>query len=227
VVRIEIRDGIHSPLVITDEAIVGKFDIWNGPGVRTYTNGAENAPAHLDATIDDGRFIDWPAGVARQRAEDLPRFEVSFKIQTPRDGIREYLIAYEFDVVANQGYIYLPRWENSLIWHGVEGDWFLASNRWDTFVTPLIASHVATAATSVTPFRCTGTARIDSSGTIDIQFVRDGAQSGRWRFTRATEGYPAVAKDVGNLKPGVEAEVSCWPRDRFAVSRSDEVGKLL
>ena len=119
VVSIEIRDGIHAPLAITDRAIVDKFDIWNGPGVRTYPNGVENPPAYLDAGAQEGRFIDWPAGVARQRPRNLPRFEVSFHVQTPRDGIREYLVAYEIDVAKNQGYVYLPRWENSLIWQAI------------------------------------------------------------------------------------------------------------
>ena len=212
VVRIDIRDGIHAPLAITDAAIVDKFNIWNGPSVRSYVNGVENLPAHLDSNAEDGRFIDWPAGIARQRAQGLRRFEVSFHIQTPRNGLREYLVAYEIDVAANQGYIYLPRWENDLIWHGVEGDWFLASNRWDALVMPLLVKHVASAAVSATaPFRCGGTASISEDGTISIQFVRDGSKSGRFRYTPATEGYTDVAKDLGNLQPAIETEISCWP----------------
>jgi hypothetical protein len=68
VVRIEIRDGVHAPLVISDAAIVGQFSIWNGPSVRTYdAGGVENPPTHV-LDVDDGRFIDWPAGVVRHMA---------------------------------------------------------------------------------------------------------------------------------------------------------------
>jgi len=212
VVRIEIRDAIHTPLVVTDTAIVNRFDIWNGPSVRSYANGVENPPAHLDSNADDGRFVDWPAGVARQRAQGLPRFEVSFHVQTPRNGIREYLVAYEIDIATNQGYVYLPRWENNLIWHGIEGDWFFASDRWDALVMPLVVQHASNPAVSAAAeFRCGGTARIAESGTIDIRFIRDGAKSGRFRFTPATEGYAQVREHVGAIEPGEEKEISCWP----------------
>jgi hypothetical protein len=102
VVRIEIRDGVHEPLVITDAAIVDGFSIWNGPSARTYdAGGVENPQAHL-LDVDDGRFIDWPAGIVRQHRVGLPRFEVTFYVETPRNGVHEYIVAYEMDVVASR-----------------------------------------------------------------------------------------------------------------------------
>ncbi len=212
VVRIEIRDGVHVPLVISDAAIVDRFSIWNGPSVRTYgAGGVENPQTHV-LDVDDGRFIDWPAGVVRQRGVGLPRFEVSFYIETPREGLREYIVAYEIDVVTKQGYIYPPRWENSLIWHGVEGDWFLASDRWDELVMPLAVKHMSDGAVAAAEFRCGGTARIDTAGTIDIQFSRDGINTGRFRYTRDIEGYENALAQLEPIDAGTETKFSCWPR---------------
>jgi hypothetical protein len=212
VVRIEIRDGVHAPLVISDAAIVGRFSIWNGPSVRTFdARGVENPQKHV-LDIDDGRFIDWPAGVVRQHAVGLPRFEVSFYVETPRAGLHEYIVAYEIDAVAKQGYIYLPRWENSLIWHGVEGDWMPASDRWDELVMPLAVEYLADGAVSAAAeFRCGGTARIDAAGTIDIQFSRDGTRTGRFRYTRDSEGYDDALAQLPSIDAGIETKFSCWP----------------
>jgi hypothetical protein len=212
VVRIEIRDGVHAPLVISDAAIVDRFSIWNGPSVRTYdAGGVENPPTHV-LDVDDGRFIDWPAGVVRQHGVGLPRFEVSFYIETPRDGLREYVVAYEIDVSAKQGYMYPPRWENSLIRHGVEGDWFPASDRWDELVMPLAVKYMSDgAASDAAEFRCAGTARIDDEGTIDIQFSRDGSETGRFRYTRDTEGYEKALAHLERIDPWIETKFSCWP----------------
>ncbi len=211
VVRIEIRDGVHALLVISDAAIVGRFDLWNGPSVRTYAGGVENPQTHV-LDVDDGRFIDWPAGVVRQHRVGLPRFEVSFYVETPRNGLHEYIVAYETDAVAKQGYIYLPRWENSLIWHGVEGNWFLASDRWDELVMPLAVKYVSDGAASETAeFRCGGTARIDAAGTIDIQFSRDGTKTGRFRYTPDIEGYESALAHLESIDPGIETKFSCWP----------------
>ncbi len=212
VVRIEIRDGVRAPLVISDAAIVDEFSIWNGPSVRTYgASGVENPPAHV-LEVADGRFIDWPAGMVRQHRAGLPRFEVSFYVATPRDGLHEYIVGYEVDVAAKQGYIYPPRWANSLLWHGVEGNWFLAADRWDELVMPLVIQYLAEGAVSAAAeFRCGGTARIDANGTIDIQFRRDGIKTGQFRYTRDIEGYENAVAHLETLEPGVDAKFSCWP----------------
>ena len=212
VVRIEIRDGAHAPLVIFDAALVDRFSVWNGPSVRTYNAaGVENPPTHV-LDVDDGRFVDWPAGVVRRHRAGLPRFEVSFYVATPQGGLQEYLVAYEIDAAAKQGYIYLPRWENSLIWHGVEGDWFLASDRWDELVMPLAVEYLSDGAVEgAAEFRCGGTARIDAAGTIDIQFSRDGIKTGRFRYTRDIDGYENALARLEPAGPGVETKFSCWP----------------
>jgi hypothetical protein len=40
VVRIEIRDGVHAPLVIADAAIFGRFGIWTGRAFELSTPAA-------------------------------------------------------------------------------------------------------------------------------------------------------------------------------------------
>ncbi len=78
-VKIEIRgDGLAVPIEIIDQRIVDRFTIWNGPGVHTYTKGALDPPAHLDPDKSQGRFVDWPKGIATGRPEGLRRFDVTF-----------------------------------------------------------------------------------------------------------------------------------------------------
>ena len=213
VVRIEIRDGVHAPLVITDGPIVDRFSIWNGPSVRTYdAGGVENPPTHV-LEVDDGRFIDWPAGVVREHGVGLPRFEVSFYVETPHNGLREHVVAYEIDLSAGQGYIYPPLWENTLIWHGVEGDWFRASDSWDELVMPLAVEYMSNGVVSgAAEFRCGGTARIDAAGTIYLQFSRDGVKTGRFEYARESEGYDTALAHLASRDPGIETRFSCWPR---------------
>jgi hypothetical protein len=209
IVEIEITgDGISAPLRITDTDLVGSFSIWNGPGVSTYTAGVRDSPAHLDAGAHDGRFIDWPRGSAAQRPAGLQRFEVTFHLAPAS----RYVVAYEIDPAHGQGYIYLPRWTNDSIWHGVEGSWLYASRRWDELLMPLIARRVSDARSEKGTFRCTvGTARMSADGTITIQLIVDGRKASRFVYPPSDSTYADVKMHIGDVAPGAEVTASCWP----------------
>jgi hypothetical protein len=214
IVKVDIRgDGLATPIEITDTSLISTFSIWNGPSVRTYVAGVEQTPAHLDPDAKDGRFTDWPKGIATNKPAGLRRFEVTFYIETPRNGIREYILAYEADPSAGKGYVYLPMWENSLIWHGIEGNWLHASKQWNEFALPLIAEHSSQSPQiQNTEFRCGGIGSMTADGAIAIQFFRDGQKTGKFRYSPSDEPYYSkVMAHVGDMRPGVEKAISCWP----------------
>jgi hypothetical protein len=141
--RIEIRrDLFVSPIVITDPSVVKSFNIWNGPGVRV--NGE---PVHMNPNQQSGAFIDWPRGEVLERPQALQRYEVAFHVECRSAPNDRYIVIYEFDPKAKDGYIYLPgkgdKQFNSnrfLIYHGVEGRWFHSSAEWEKRIRPLIMS---------------------------------------------------------------------------------------
>lgn len=140
-VKIEIRgDHLASPIEITAPNIVKSFNIWNGPGVRI-----NNEPVHMDPNRQAGAFIDWPRGMVSERPAGLRRYEVSFHIEGRPPPHDRYVVVYEFDPSTEGGYIYLPgrddehvRTNTFLISHGVEGNWFCSSSKWEKLVRPLV-----------------------------------------------------------------------------------------
>ena len=57
-----------------------------------------------------------------------------------------YIVSYEYDPAASQGYVYLPgkgdQWytlNSASIYHGREGNWFRATRAWQDAVVSLIA----------------------------------------------------------------------------------------
>ena len=210
-------DNISSPIEITSPEILRQFNIWNGPGVGTRgPDGVSHPPAYLDPKRSAGRFIDWPKGMAARPA-GLRRFEVTFHIGVPRDPntVRKYVFAYEVDTLASHGYIYLPRWMNDLISHGVEGNWFYASKRWDELIMPAIhqASEITSDASSREKFSCVFvTAKITSEGAIELyRRLEDGNTRLNYRYPPTSELYDSVKEHIGDVEPGEEIEVSCWP----------------
>src|SRR5262245_16593881 len=140
---IEIRSDLFgSPLKITDPSIVRSFNIWNGPGVRI--NGE---PVHMDPKQQAGAFIDWPRGEVVTRPQGLQRYEVEFHDEARLPLNNRYIVMYEFDPKAEDGYIYLPGRDDAqgksntfLIYHGVEGKWFHSSAEWERQIRPLIVN---------------------------------------------------------------------------------------
>ena len=141
--RIEIRSDLFvSPLKITDPTIVKSFNIWNGPGVRI--NGE---PVHMNPKQQSGAFIDWRRGEVLTRPQALQRYEVEFQVESRLPPNDCYIVMYEFDPKAEDGYIYLPSRNDErgksntfLIYHGVEGKWFHSSAEWERRIRPLIVN---------------------------------------------------------------------------------------
>lgn len=130
-------DALDAPIKVTDPDVVGKFHIWNGPGVRD--NGK---PTHLDPANQKGYFINWPNG-ATQPPDQALMFDVTFRLENrdadPRVG-SEYRVTYAFRPGDAGGYVYLPytRKNVRLIVHGVEGNWFRSSDAWEALIRPII-----------------------------------------------------------------------------------------
>jgi hypothetical protein len=107
----------------------------------------------------------------------------------------------------------LPRWTNELIWHGVEGRWFYASRRWNELLMPLIVQRVSAAQSEKSSFQCTvGTARISDDGTIVIQLMVNGRRASQFAYPPSDSAYANVKMHVGDIAPGAEVTVSCWPQ---------------
>jgi hypothetical protein len=156
--RIEISGaGLATPLEITDSAILGRFNIWNGPGVRALDANGRPIPEDQERS---GAFIDWPRGVVSIQASTLQRYDVVFH-QGGRDYRHEwhsrYVVRYACDPAKKGGYIYLPGPKDGedyrrnitsiyhSIEHAVEGNWFYSSAAWERLVRPLIAKALAAA----------------------------------------------------------------------------------
>jgi hypothetical protein len=141
--RIEIRSDLFvSPIVITDPSVVKSFNIWNGPGVRI--NGE---PVHMNPNQQSGAFIDWPRGEVLARPQAMQRYEIALHVEGRSPPNDRYIVVYEFDPKAKDGYIYLPgrgdervKSNTFLISHGVEGKWFHSSAEWERRIRPLIVS---------------------------------------------------------------------------------------
>ena len=109
-----------------------------------------------DAT---GFIIDWKGGAVAEPPAGLRHYKVSFyagclaaerncRAELPR---LAYVVAYDYDPASERGFVYLPRFAEpwfdlncGSICHGpdVEGHWFKATEAWENFVRPIIASAV-------------------------------------------------------------------------------------
>jgi hypothetical protein len=218
-IRIEIAgDGLTDPIVITDPELLSQFNIWNGPGVSVRgPDGVPYPPAHLDPNQSGGRFIDWPRGIVQERPSGLQRLEVSFFVAVPRrpGEERSYIVAYEVDTSELRGFIFLPMWMNNLISHGAEGNWFFATERWNEIIGPIIAKQTKnlTAPTERGNLSCVaGHGSLSQDGTIEFKlFDDDGRNISHWRYETSSEGYDNLLDHIGDVEPGEEIEVSCWP----------------
>jgi hypothetical protein len=131
---------LRATVTITDPDVLKPFNVWSGPG----TGGTVNGVAWKS---NDGFIVDWPAGDAAQRPDNLPRYEVSFYTNLPNrfDAGPTYIVFYEYDRATGQGYVYLPgrndpqyRRNVFAILRGVEGRWFYAARAWQDAVADLL-----------------------------------------------------------------------------------------
>ncbi|MBI3401182.1 MAG: hypothetical protein HY048_07150 [Acidobacteria bacterium] len=131
-------DTLASPIVITDPAILGRFNVWTGPGTGGTVQGIE-----WKAT--EGFVVAGTTPV--DPAPGLARYEVTFLVdRQDRDGHdMAYVIYYEYDARADRGYVYFPgrndpQWRTNvfMIMRDIEGRWYPASRAWQDVVTPLL-----------------------------------------------------------------------------------------
>lgn len=144
--RIEVMRG-KTRLLSIDGAIAGQFTIWNGPGVEmTTADGSRRAPA------SDRDFADWSAGA--EAPQGLPIFKVNFYCEACEpargDTWRCYTVHYAPGRDGERGYILIPGTRDDeydinvrSIYHGVEGRWFRASDKWEELVRPRIEQALA------------------------------------------------------------------------------------
>lgn len=146
--------GLLQPLEITDRAVLDRFSIWNGPGVRV-----NDQPIHLEpANIEQiGAFIDWSRGAVPQQPSSITPYTVTFHQvggERMHDWHRRYVVTYAYDPASEGGYIYLPGPKDGDVYkrnvfsivHGVEGNWFHASPAWERSVRPLIQQQISSPA---------------------------------------------------------------------------------
>lgn len=134
-VRIVIKgEGLSAPVVLSDPAVVSRFNVGSGPG----------------ANLGDrpGLIIDWPKGVA-DPPKGLRLFEVSFV--TARTSPDTYIVQYAIDPVTKRSYVFLPadcdapyRDNIQLIYHGVEGSWYYTWSEWEKVARPLLEKAIQT-----------------------------------------------------------------------------------
>ena len=216
--RIEILgDGLQSPIVITDPDILGQFSIWNGPGVSMSGPDGELVSLHTDTDREvlDRRFIDWSRGVVKDRPHNLQRVFVTFVIDSARQPgqTRQHQLVYEF--AEAEGYIYLPMWRNSLISHGVEGNWMYSTRSWNSVIGSLIINNTLKElllAERTDPECIVGPAKFLEDGVIEFRYLdENGNKTSYWRYENSTPGYSKVRSHIGEIQHGTSFDLSCWP----------------
>jgi hypothetical protein len=138
---------LASPIEIADTNVVREFQVWAGPGTTVCIGGRGNC---VEGT--EGFIVDWSSGTVAQRPSGLQHYEVSFYATDrrfpgqPGPEHLAYVVSYEYDSAASQGYVYLPgkgdQWyalNSASIYRGREGKWFRATRAWQDAVMPLIA----------------------------------------------------------------------------------------
>ena len=136
--RIEISKGKRPFLTLSGQESAGQFTIWNGPG----TSSAGAPPGERD-------FADWSIG-AVEPPQGLRVYTVRFFCaalgETPKESVPSslcYGVRYGIDPDSGLGYIQIPPegdrdfpGNTRTIYRGVEGRWFLSSERWEELVRP-------------------------------------------------------------------------------------------
>lgn len=211
-------DNLTAPIEITDPDILNQFSIWDGPGVGMRDpSEAPDLAIYVESDGSVGRFIDWPKGFASERPGQLQRLEVTFHVGVPREpgNSRKFVFVYEIDSNKGRGFIYLPRWKNNLIYHGVELNWLYAHSRWNELIMPIIAQHSTATFSSLerSELKCkVGEGSLRPDGTIEFVLLDElGIKRSRWRYETSSQEYQRVREHIGDVEPGEEIEISCWP----------------
>lgn len=218
-IRIVIEgDHLAAPIEIVDPEVAGLFSIWNGPGVGMRDPTEEpDLSAYVEPEGFVGRFINWSKGYANNHPRNLQRLEVTFFVGEPRqpDHARKFVFAYEIDWNNEDGYIFLPMWKNDLIWYGVELNWLHAHERWNETIMPIVEQQAFEGSRSQgqSELKCTvGEGSLHVDGAIEFQLVDEaGNRSSHWRYEKSMQWYEKVRRHIGDVPPGQEIQISCWP----------------
>jgi hypothetical protein len=131
--------GVGRTVEISDKQTLSNFAIWSGPGVGGWDVG-RTIPRPGDAAF----IIDWTRGLLRDAPDALTRYQVVMQVEEYDPPCDKYEVTYAIDK-SGEGYVYLPNWDEgvgrcnaSLIYRGVEGNWFHSSAAWDQVVRPLL-----------------------------------------------------------------------------------------
>ena len=123
---------LASPVEITEKGILEQFNVWSGAGVES--TGISQVK---------GFIAEWEKGPVAEPPKTLRRYEVSFDVV--HQGPSSYVVSYAYDPATGKGYVYLPgkgeKFNESntyLIFRGVEGKWFYATETWTDIAKPLI-----------------------------------------------------------------------------------------
>ena len=142
-VKIAITSPDQTAAIEIVDASVREFHIWAGPGV-----GSNGIPQ------TEGFIADWGKGRIAEPPKALRRYRIAFYTGCdPRDAScttepqLSYVVTYVYDATAGRGYVYLPgkgepSYElntRSIARNGLEGNWFLASASWQSFITPILS----------------------------------------------------------------------------------------
>ena len=133
VTKVEITgDSLSETIIVIDESITNLFSVWNGPGGRY----AHDPHRYLNPGFPEGRFVDWPRGVAQNCPIGLPEFEVVFYLGSGPQ-YKLYRFTYAVDVANGPGFINLDPDNRRIINHRVEGEWLHATPKWNEVFMPL------------------------------------------------------------------------------------------
>ncbi|HZF31138.1 MAG TPA: hypothetical protein VE907_18635 [Gammaproteobacteria bacterium] len=131
--------GIGRTVEISDKETLGNFAIWSGPGV-----GGWDMVTTIPRPGEAAFIIDWTRGQLRDGPNALTRYQVVMQVEEYAPPCNKYEVIYGVSE-AGEGYVYLPNWDetpgrcnSSLIYRGVEGNWFHSSPKWDQIVMPLL-----------------------------------------------------------------------------------------
>lgn len=141
--RIEISKGKRPLLVLSGEEAAGQFSIWTGPGTAS-------------SAVDAHDIADWRIG-AVEPPRSLRIYKVRFycaaRGETPKESVPSslcYGVRYGIDPDSGLGYIQIPADDDRefpgntrTIYRGVEGRWFVASERWEELVRPQLDAALA------------------------------------------------------------------------------------
>jgi hypothetical protein len=141
--RIEISKGKRALLTLAGGETAGQFTIWTGPGTPS-------------SAVDERDIADWRIG-AVEPPRGLRVYQVRFYCaadgETPKESVPSslcYGVRYGIDPDSGLGYVQIPPegdrefpGNTRTIYRGVEGRWFVASERWEELVRPRLDAALA------------------------------------------------------------------------------------